>query len=133
MFKMNGVSLENFDKAVRSLDKALSLYDGCGIGDKDIKEAFRDACIQRFEYCIELTWKTAMKVLGSSKMAAKPAVREMARNNLISDPTLWLGFIEARNETSHVYDEEVAKKVMVAIRSFVSEVHKLAHELRTQS
>jgi nucleotidyltransferase substrate binding protein (TIGR01987 family) len=66
-----------------------------------------------------------MKVLGSATAAAKPAVREMARNNLILDAELWLKFIEARNNSSHSYDEEVAKKVFIEIELFFPEVNKL--------
>ncbi len=40
-------------------------------------------------------------------------VREMARNNLILNPELWMSFIEARNHSSHSYDEEVATKVLL--------------------
>lgn len=75
------------------------------------QKAFRDACIQRFEYCIEFSWKFSMKILGSTTAAAKPAIREMARNNLINNPELWLSFVDSRYETSHAYDEDIAKKV----------------------
>lgn len=38
--------------------------------------------------------------MGLNTTAAKIAIREMARNNLIADPQVWFDFVEARNETS---------------------------------
>ncbi len=80
---MHGVLLVQFDLAVTLLEKALYLYDHAGGADVDVKQAFRDACIQRFKYCIELSWTTSMKALGSATVAAKPAIQEMARNSRV--------------------------------------------------
>ena len=93
----------------------------------------RDACIQRFEYCLELAWKTSMRALGSTNKAAKPAIREMARADLISNPETWFDFIEARNQTSHTYDEKIAQKVFAQIQLFLPEAKALFGKLKTQS
>jgi nucleotidyltransferase substrate binding protein (TIGR01987 family) len=53
----------------------------------------------------------------------------MARNNIVSDPELWISFVDARNETSHSYDEKVAQKVFAAIRLFLPEAKKLVSTL----
>jgi nucleotidyltransferase substrate binding protein (TIGR01987 family) len=126
------ISFEELSKAIQSLQTALELYDQSS-SDPEIKKAFRDACIQRFEYCIELAWKTSMKTLGSTTMAAKPAIREMARNNLINEPELWLSFIEARNNTSHSYDEDIAINVFEHIQRFQPEVKLLLERLKKAS
>jgi nucleotidyltransferase substrate binding protein (TIGR01987 family) len=126
MSNKNLTSTAELKKAIESLKTSLELYNNSlNEPNEDARLAFRDACIQRFEYCIELSWKTSMKVLGSATAAAKPAVREMARNNLILDAELWFKFIEARNNSSHSYDEEVAKKVFIEIELFFPEVNKL--------
>lgn len=116
--------LNELDRAIKSLSEAIILHDQAKVKSVEQK-AFRDACIQRFEYTLELSWKISMKVLGSTIHAAKPAVRDMARNNLISDPSLWFSFIDARNNTSHSYDEEIAEKVFGSIKSFLPEVQAL--------
>jgi nucleotidyltransferase substrate binding protein (TIGR01987 family) len=77
----------------------------------ELHKALRDSCIQRFEFCIELAWKTSIKILGLQTKAPNPAVRDMAQNGLITDTKLWFKFLESRNKTSHSYDEEVAKEV----------------------
>ena len=63
--------------------------------------------------------------MGSKTQFPKPAVREMARADLISSAETWLDFIEARNSSSHSYDEETAKKVFLQIQKFIFEVEKL--------
>lgn len=71
-----------------------------------------------------------MKGLGSNTTAAKPAIREMARSELISDPELWFRFIEARNDSSHSYNEEVAARVFQKIEEFYPEAEKLVTQLQ---
>lgn len=53
----------------------------------------------------------------------------MARANLIDSAELWLDFIEARNNSSHSYDEDVAQKVFVQIQKFSAEVKDLSSRL----
>lgn len=134
MNKPNNITTAELKKAIDSLQIFVNLLKKSLLSSDNIEEqkAFRDACIQRFEYCIEFSWKTSMKILGSTTAAAKPAVREMARNNLINNPEIWLGYIDSRNETSHAYDEDVAKKVYAQIESFLPEAEKLLTTLNKQ-
>ena len=67
------VSLKELEKAVSSLEAALSL---------EVNDIVRDAAIQRFEFCIELSWKNARKVMGTAITAPKQVVREMAQNRI---------------------------------------------------
>lgn len=125
------LTLIEFEKAINSLEISLTVLHSSKAIDETIMKIYRDACIQRFEYSIEMAWKTSMKFLGSQTMAAKPAIREMARNNLITNPELWLSFIDARNETSHSYEEDVAIRVMQKIELFFPEAQKLILKLKT--
>ncbi len=125
-----GISKEELKKAAESLLEAFQLMNHSSVQDVAVQKALRDACLQRFEYCVELAWKTSMKALGSQTKAAKPAIRDMARSNLINDPELWLSFIDSRNETSHAYDEDVAKKVFTNIQKFIPEVQILINNLK---
>jgi nucleotidyltransferase substrate binding protein (TIGR01987 family) len=122
--------LDELDKAISSLDVAIALLENTQGQPEETMKVIRDGCIQRFEYCIEASWKTSMKLLGSQTMAAKPAIREMARSNLIVDPEMWFTFIEARNDTSHTYDEDIAQRVYSQIKLFQPEVKKLIIELK---
>lgn len=122
------VSVLELEKAIKSLEEAIALHQ-CAKTEPE-KKAFRDAAIQRFEFSIELSWKTSMKILGSTTSSAKSAIREMARNNLVDDAEAWLKFIDGRNETSHSYDEDVAKRVYLLVLNFLPYSQRLLEKLK---
>lgn len=95
-----------------------------------LHKALRDSCIQRFEFCVELSWKTSMKVLGLPTKAPNSAIREMAQNNLIDDIQLWFSFLEARNKTSHTYDEDIATSVYSEVARIIPELDQLISKLQ---
>lgn len=125
-----GVSLAELEKALHSLEEIIQLCQNAK--DQKTQSAFRDGAIQRFEYCIELSWKLAAKTLGSRSTTAKPVIREMAQNSLISKPDIWFDFVEARNKTSHSYDEAIAKQVFDVAVLFLPEGFSLLEELKTK-
>jgi hypothetical protein len=61
------------------------------------------------------------------KPATKPTTKRTAPNIC---PELWLTFIDSRNETSHAYDEDVAKKVFINIQKFIPEIQILITNLQ---
>lgn len=120
-------SLKNLNKAVSAL----------GLAAAEPKNDFiRDSVIQRFEFTYELAWKAIRKQvideIGEASvdgLSRKDLFRRALQQKLISDFELWVLFHEARNSTSHNYDEKNAEKVyQIAIR-FLSEVTELLVEL----
>lgn len=111
---------KEFAKALRRLEEALSLK-------KD--DIVRDSVIQRFEFTVELAWKTAKKVLGLTATAPRVVIREMAQQGVIKDPQLWFDFLEARNLSAHTYKEELAEKVYSVAKAFPAEAGKLLKAL----
>ena len=125
-------NLQELIKASDSLKTAQSLLKTALIENPqniELHKALRDSCIQRFEFCIELSWKISIKLLGLDKKAPNPAIREMAQNNLIDDPKLWFDFLVARNKKSHTYDEEIANEVFKEAEKLVPELDKLLSRL----
>ncbi len=114
------VTLVEFEKAVKSLKQALSL---------DKNDIVRDATIQRFEFSVELAWKSAKKVMGTSTSAPKQVVREMGQNGIIEDVTYWLQAIDHRNLSVHTYNEVLAEQVYNFAKSFLAEFEKLLNKL----
>jgi nucleotidyltransferase substrate binding protein (TIGR01987 family) len=127
--KTSHISVNELTKAVATLVDSLDFADQVRTNEVQFKIA-RDACIKRFDYCIELSWKVSAKKLGSNVKFPKPAIREMARADLIESAETWLDFIEARNSSSHSYDEETAVKVFAEIVKFRPEVFKLIKKLK---
>lgn len=125
---MAKVSLEELKKAVAALKESVEYCEDNQSNIKVYKIA-RDASIQRFEFCIELSWKHAKKVMGSSSGTPKPVIREMLQNGMIGSFEMWFDFIEARNKSSHTYDEEIAREVYNSAKSFCLEVDKLVDKM----
>ncbi|MCB1196920.1 MAG: HI0074 family nucleotidyltransferase substrate-binding subunit [Deltaproteobacteria bacterium] len=92
----------------------------------------RDASIQRFEFCIELAWKTAKKVMGTYQTSPKQVIREMAQAQLIEDIELWLQAIDKRNLSSHTYKEALAIEVYQFAKVFLPHLEKLMITLSSQ-
>jgi nucleotidyltransferase substrate binding protein (TIGR01987 family) len=126
-------TVEELKKAISSLKTANELLKSSMSNDPkniDLHKALRDACIQRFEFCIELSWKTAMRILGLDVNAPNPAIRDMAQNHLIDDPKIWFDFLQARYKTSHTYDEDVAKEVYLVVEKSAPHLDELAQRLQ---
>ncbi len=114
-------SLIEYEKALKALEIAL-------LSPKT--DLNRDATIQRFEFCVELAWKTAKKLMQTSNSVPKTVIREMADQGLILNPTVWFSYIEARNLSSHTYKEELAEKVYGIAKSFLTDGCNLLEKLK---
>ncbi len=129
-------TVDELEKAKTSLGISIKLLSESLEQQKsntELHKALRDACIQRFEFCVELAWKVSIKLLGLATKAPNPAIREMAQNKLIDDPQVWFNFLIARNKTSHTYDEDVAKVVYVEVEKILPELEKLINQLKKLS
>lgn len=119
--------LTPFERALASLFIVLEL-------PKD--EIVRDATIQRFEYTYELAWKMIKRHLewaGASEadsLTRKELFREAARVGLLADAETWFEYHQARNLTSHTYDELKAEEAYTAARSFAVDARRLLDELK---
>lgn len=112
------------------LEKAISRLEDALKQPKD--EFIRDSVIQRFEFCIELSWKTARKVMGTQAAVPKDVVREMAKAGYIDQPELWLEAIDMRNLSSHTYKEDLAEKVFAFIQKFAPNFKTLLQQLNAK-
>lgn len=73
-----------------------------------------DACIQRFEFCIELTWKTLKKCLAIEGIEAntpRECIQQAYSIHWINDESAWLSMLKDRNLTSHTYKEDLALEI----------------------
>lgn len=116
-----GASFLELEKAIISLEQAIR---------EPYSDIVRDASIQRFEFCIELSWKVTKKIMGTQSSAPKQVIREMAQANYIKDPGIWLQAIDQRNLTAHTYNETTAKEVYQFAKDFLPELQKLILKLK---
>ena len=95
----------------------------------------RDALIKRFEFCYDLTWKF-YKVLLNKKYAIDVASPKKVfqfcyqQNVFTSDEVeIFFAIIDARNETTHVYDEALADKISSKIGQYTPFLLKMLNKI----
>lgn len=99
-------SLANLEKAIERLGEALN--------EKEINSLYIDGTIQRFEFTLELFWKTLKRLLAEEGIETKTpreTLKQAYAIDWLQNEHLWLKMLRDRNETSHVYDEEKARNI----------------------
>lgn len=93
----------NVELNVNALGKALQRLDESLAFDLT-QPLVVDACIQRFEFCIELTWKTLKKCLAIEGIEAntpRECIQQAYAIYWLNDETAWLSMLKDRNLTSN--------------------------------
>lgn len=108
--------------------------------DEIVRKGLRAGVIQNFEFTFELCWKFIQRWIRHNRSPedAEPLVRKdlfrmAARYGLVSDPTRWFDYAEARNQTSHTYNEERAVEVFAIAADFVREARHLLTQLEKRN
>lgn len=132
--KLDFTSLE---KAVATLESALRTYiQSKDSLEQDKRDLMRDGVIQRFEYTFELSWKTMKRYLEMyglekvDKLSNRDFFRSCFETGLIRDPEIWFGFLSDRNQTSHIYDQEIAADVFDSANKFMVDAKYLVEQLQ---
>ncbi len=91
------------------------------------KSYVKDATIQRFEFCVELFWKTLKKICIEEKYdvtSPKSVLEKAFELKLIEDEPLWIMMLEDRNETSHTYKQKRAIEIYYKIKIYYAALQK---------
>jgi nucleotidyltransferase substrate binding protein (TIGR01987 family) len=103
------------------------------------QEAVRDSLIKRFEYTLEVAWKTCKKHLedeGFAEAASgspKSIILLAAQRNLISNTEAWFNYLRFRQDTSHDYSNDKAETVLDIAEDFYQDVVNLYQEMTGES
>lgn len=120
------------EQAFAKVEKALSRLEIMIQRPADADRANVDACIQRFEFSIELFWKLLkclIEDLGKEVYFPKEVLQEAYASHLISDEKIWLQMLKDRNQTSHTYDEELADRIYENIKTYTPVLHQTFQDL----
>ena len=137
--KLDYSSLED---AVAQLQRSFDyLHGDLASTDSGLREQFRAATIQAFEFTYELAVKMIQRQL--AKIAANPdALREMdftdrmrdaADAGIVRDALPYTRYRELRNRTSHTYDADRAEETVSVIDEFLRDVRFLLQELQKRN
>ncbi len=98
--------------------------------------AHRDALIKRFEFCYELTWKFLKLLLKTQFLIDSNSPRSIFRDcyqqNILNreETGLLLETIDARNATSHIYDELAAESISKKIVDYYPVLSHIINKIK---
>jgi nucleotidyltransferase substrate binding protein (TIGR01987 family) len=122
------VLLLGFERALESLTQALS-----SPAKSDLEKA---GCIQYFEFCFELAWKSIRFVASSHGLgdcsSPKACLKQAFAMHWINNEGTWLDMLAARNRMSHTYNAADALAVYDSLDKYRHELHNLFASLKMQ-
>lgn len=119
---------KNYKIALGNLDETVAC-----INQEGITKIYTMALVQAFEIAFELAWKTIKDYLeynGIKTDTPRETIKTAFSNNLIEDGKTWIAMMEARNKTSHTYNETFANSLANDIlKIYTKQLHQLAKKL----
>ena len=100
---------DNFKLALANINET----NDC-IQQNGLNKIYTMALIQAFKIVFELAWKTMKDYLeyeGIKTDTPRQTIKTAFLRNLIPDGQIWIDMMEARNKTSHTYNESLAKSL----------------------
>ncbi|MDI9356312.1 MAG: nucleotidyltransferase substrate binding protein [Chitinophagaceae bacterium] len=106
---------ENFQRAIKLLQEVPEL----DINKLSYLE--KEGVIQRFEFTLELAWKTLKDKMEFDgiildKISPKMVLKEAFKTKYINNIELWLDMIDDRNLLNHTYDFKVFEEIIPDIQ-----------------
>jgi len=106
---------QNFDRAIVLLREPVER------GVESLSALEKEGTIQRFEFAVELAWKTLKDYLefqGQTLSTVTPrnVVKAAFAARILSDGQVWIDMLDHRNLLSHTYDESTFDQAVIAIR-----------------
>jgi nucleotidyltransferase substrate binding protein (TIGR01987 family) len=137
------LDLSSLRKAVGSLEKTAKVAADAGFTGgltDDQRDAVRAGLILNFEFTYELCWKFMKRWLeanlGSANVEGvtrRELFRLAAESKLIFDVDKWMEYHDARNETSHTYDEETAEDVSETAGRFLRDAQSFLKAMESRN
>ena len=129
---MDKIDFTPLEKAIKSLDEIIERYNR-----ESYDDAIRDAMIKRFEYTYSLSLRFLNRFLKQmlpeieDNLTFNEIIRESNRFGLLkTNLEEWTLYRQKRNMSSHTYDEDGAKSLVVVIHNFRNEAHFLLEQLK---
>lgn len=132
------LELDGLKKSIDALKRSIIIaHSGIDAANADLRATVRSGVIQNFEVAYEQCWKFIQRWIRENRSpedadhprTRKELFRLAARYGLVSDPEPWFGFGDARNLTSHTYDESQAAAVYKAAEEFLPHAEELLYRL----
>ena len=130
------IDYENFRKSLKNLELQRESYRTLDATFPQLTELIREgiaeSVIRRFETCYDTLWKVVKRYLveefGIPEVpnSPRPVFRLAHENGLLpSRVECWMGYSQARIDTSHDYSGEKAKRALEQVGSFIEDAIRL--------
>lgn len=96
--------------------------------DEITLEVYRDSIIKKYETLEDLTWKLLSKIFKSDGLeinSPRGCYKQAFKEGLIEDMIIWNDILLARNSTSHIYDEDEIRKLLLDPLTGVSSANQI--------
>ena len=117
--------LDNFELAISRLDQALATPAA--------SDLIRAGCIQYFEFCFELAWKSVKRLAEQAGqldcLSPKAALKTAFANRWIDNEETWLDMLASRNLMSHTYSAADALTIYQRLPAYLPEFKVLMEAL----
>ncbi|MBY0493875.1 MAG: nucleotidyltransferase substrate binding protein [Cyanobacteria bacterium] len=135
------LDLSSLRDALAALNVSLRYLDSDLAVDPGLRDQFRAAAIQAFEFTYELAFKFMKRQLAQivpvpsavDEMTFMQVVRAAAETGLVADVSRFHEYREARNITSHSYDRQKAQRIVNTLPRFVEDVGHLLSRLEARN
>ena len=124
---------QRFNNSLGKLSNALDRLAEILDEPLDEKSYLLDATIQRYEFCIELTWKTLKHLIalkGKEVTFPKECLQYAYKAGWIVNEELWLKMLKDRNLTSHTYEETTAMEIYQHIKTYYPAMRTLFETIK---
>lgn len=135
------LDLSSLRDALAALDTSLRYLESELAADPGLRDQFRAAAIQAFEFTYELSFKFMKRQLEQmvsapvavDEMSFMQVVRASAEAGLLEEVSRFFEYREARNITSHSYDKRTAERIVAELPRFALDVHALLQRLEERN
>jgi nucleotidyltransferase substrate binding protein (TIGR01987 family) len=135
------LDLSSLRDALAALNVSLGYLDSPSAADPGLRDQFRAAAIQAFEFTYELAFKFMKRQLAQivpvpsavDEMSFMQVVRASAEAGLVADVSRFHEYREARNITSHSYDRQKAQRIVAELPRFADDVRYLLAHLEARN
>jgi len=120
---------QNYKKALAVVKNAVELSQ-----ERELSDLEKQGVIQCFEFTFELAWNVMKDYLEEQGITgiigSKNAIRHAFNKGIIEDGDVWMKMLKDRNLASHLYDEDAAEEIFIAIKNiYYSQMNKLAEKM----
>lgn len=118
---------DNFDRAVVLLREPIEQ------GIDKLSTLEKEGTVQRFEFALELAWKTLKDYMEHQGTVINPVtprnvIKEAFASRILKDGQVWIDMLDHRNLLSHTYDIKTFEDAVVSVRDRYHAAFEELHE-----